>query len=139
MHTFLGRWGYHVNGWDSQIANQPMVESTASRTWRRPVFGGELLETDLLPQAGIGLGNERIYATAGMVARLGQGLQSDFGPSRMVPGLSGGDAFTPTRTFPWYLFVGLSGQAIAYDATLDGSVHTPPTVRAWRRPARVMP
>ena len=53
--------------------------------------------------------------------RVGQGLRSDFGTSRISPGLSGANAYTPTRDFVWYFFAGADGQAVAWDATLDGN------------------
>ena len=40
---------------------------------------------------------------------------------RVRPGLSGGDAFTPTRPFAWYVFAGADGQAVAYDMLLQAS------------------
>jgi hypothetical protein len=44
-------------------------------------------------------------------------------PSRLpVSGMTGGDAFHPTRPFAWYVFAGFDGQAVAYDATLNGNL-----------------
>jgi hypothetical protein len=67
----------------------------------------------------------RDYAKAGIQLRVGQGLKSDFGTTRISPGLSGSDAYTPVRDFVWYLFAGVDGQAIAWDATLDGNPFHP--------------
>jgi len=53
--------------------------------------------------------------------RIGQGLDSDFGVPRVRPGLSGADAYTPTRPFAWYVFVGADGQAVGYDLLLQSS------------------
>lgn len=92
------------------------------RTWRLPVarFGG--LETDALPALTVGVGNLRDYAQVGVSFRIGQGLDSDFGVPRLRPGLSGGDAFTPTVPFAWYVFAGVDGQAVGYDLLLTRSV-----------------
>ena len=114
----------HNNGWASQIKNEPLVQFTSSRVWRLPLttFGG--METDVLPELTAGLGSARIYALTGVTLRLGQDLNADFGPARLRPGLSGGDAFVPTRNFGWYVFAGVDGQAVAHDITLDGTVFT---------------
>jgi hypothetical protein len=79
------------------------------------------METDALPNLTVGLGNERVYALSGVVVRLGQGLDSDYGAARVAPGLSGQDAYTPTRPFVWYVFAGADGQAVAHDITLNGN------------------
>jgi hypothetical protein len=53
--------------------------------------------------------------------RLGQGLDSDYGVARLLPGLTGTDVFRPTRPVAWYVFVGADGQAVAHDLTLQGN------------------
>ena len=69
----------------------------------------------------MGLGNLRIYAQSGVLFRIGQGLESDYGPPRLFPGPTGGDAFRPTRPFAWYVFLGADGQGVLRDITLDGN------------------
>ncbi len=111
----------HNNGWHYQLHNEPAFEVTSSRVWRLPItsFGG--LEVDALPELDAGLGNVRVFAETGAVFRIGQGLNSDFGAARVRPGMSGGDAFKPTRPFAWYVFAGGDVQAVAHDITLDGN------------------
>ncbi len=111
----------HNNGWSTQLHNEPAVEFLSSRTWRLPTGEVGGLETDALPELAGGVGNVRIYAQAGVAFRVGQGLDSDYGVPRVSPGPSGGDAFTPTRPFAWYVFAGADGQAIAHDITLEGN------------------
>jgi hypothetical protein len=118
FHDVIGQGS--VNGWGTQIPNQPVIQLTAERTWRIPVGGIGGLETDVLPSVSAGAGTFRIYAQAGGTVRLGQGLQSDFGAPRIRPGLTGTDAYTPTQPFAWYVFAGVDGQAVAWDETLDG-------------------
>jgi lipid A 3-O-deacylase len=118
FHDVIGQGP--VNGWSTQIGNQPVIQLTADRTWRVPfgdLFG---LESDVLPSVTVGAGTFRIYAQAGGTVRIGQGLDSDFGAPRIRPGLTGTDAYTPTQAFAWYLFAGVDGQAVAWDETLDG-------------------
>ena len=79
------------------------------------------VETDALPALTVGVGDLRDYVQAGVTFRFGQGLNSDFGVPRLRPGLSGGDAFIPTRPFAWYVFAGVDGQAVAYDLLLQSS------------------
>lgn len=110
-------------GWDSQIKNMPVVQIAAARIWRFPLLGNTLsgVQMDLLPSVAGAVGTWRDYAQIGAQLRIGQGLDSDFGTSRIAPGLSGADAYTPVRPFVWYLFAGADGQAVAFDATLDGN------------------
>lgn len=119
FHTLIGQSS--DRGWDAQIPNTPAIELLTQRTWRLPLglLGG--LETDVLPAATIGVGDVRDYLQAGATIRIGQGLGSDFGVPRLLPGLSGGDAFVPTRPLAWYLFAGADGQVVGYDLLLQSS------------------
>ena len=111
-------------GWATQLRNEPIGEVTPERTWRIPIASAGPVDFDTLPSITVGLGNLRDYAMAGVVFRAGQGLNSDFGVSRIQPGLSGTDAYTPTRPFVWYVFAGADGQAVGIDATLPSSRKT---------------
>lgn len=93
FHDLIGQ--AHDNGWHDQLRNEPALEITSARTWRLPMGTVGGLETDALPDLAIGLGNVRIYMQTGAVIRLGQGLNSDYGVARILPGPSGGDAFKP--------------------------------------------
>ena len=116
-HDVIGQ--AHTQGWDSQIKNTLALEVLHERTWRLPIAAAGELETDVLPSLTIGLGDLRDYVQTGITFRLGQGLASDFGVPRVRPGLSGGDAFTPTRPLAWYVFAGADGQAVGYDLLLQ--------------------
>ena len=119
FHDAIGQG--HNNGWSSQLRNEPAIELLSERTWRLPMAQFGAFETDALPNLAVGLGNVRIYAQTGVSLRLGQGLASDYGAARVNRGPTGGDAFTPTRPFAWYVFLGADGQAVAHDITLDGN------------------
>jgi lipid A 3-O-deacylase len=119
FHDLIGQ--NRTRGWGSQIQNTPVFEVLHERTWRLPMGTLAGLETDALPSLTIGLGDLRDYIQTGVTFRFGQGLNSDFGVPRLRPGLSGGDAFTPTRPFAWYVFAGVDGQAVAYDMLLQSS------------------
>ncbi|MSP03455.1 MAG: lipid A deacylase LpxR family protein [Acetobacteraceae bacterium] len=109
-----------INGWGTQLSNQPVIQLTADRTWRVPLGGIGGLEVDVLPSMTAAAGTFRIYAQAGGTVRIGQGLRSDFGAPRIRPGLTGTDAYTPVQPFAWYVFAGANVQVVAWDETLDG-------------------
>ncbi len=108
-------------GWSSQLKDEPAIELLAERTYRLPIAQFYGVETDVLPALTVGVGTVRDYVQAGFNVRLGQGLGSDFGAPRIRPGLSGSDAYTPTRPLAWYVFAGADGQGVARDVFLDGS------------------
>ena len=119
FHDLIGQRS--ANGWSTQLRNEPLAEFTSSRTYRLSTGSLFGLETQALPDLAVGLGNLRIYAQTGILFRFGQGLDSDYGPSRLFPAATGGEAFRPTRPFAWYVFAGGDGQAVARDITLDGN------------------
>jgi lipid A 3-O-deacylase len=133
VHSILGQqktvgWNYY------QIHNEPVIELLTGRIWRVPIAQFSDLETDVLPDLTAGVGNLRIFALAGALLRLGQGLAADYGPPRVLPwGMSGLDAYTPVRPLDWYVFVGGDGQAVAHDITLDGNTFasSPHVSRKW--------
>jgi hypothetical protein len=120
FHSLIGQ--SHDQGWGTQLHNEPLLQITSERTWRLPMGSVGGLETDALPEITASVGNLRDYAQAGVVVRIGQGLDADFGVARLRPGLTGTDVFRPTRAFTWYLFAGADAQAVAYDVTLNGNL-----------------
>ena len=121
-------------GWHYQIQNQPAFNLLFQRTWRLPMADMGGVQIDLLPSAAAAVGDVRDNVQLGGIARIGQGLASDFGPARIEPGQNGTDAFTPTSPLVWYAFAGADGQAVGYDVTLDGSTfrsHSPSVPRIW--------
>jgi lipid A 3-O-deacylase len=119
FHNLIGQ--NPTLGWSGQIQNTPAIEILHERTWRLPLGSVAGLETDVLPSLTVGLGDLRDYLQTGVTVRFGRGLDSDFGVPRLRPGLSGGDAFVPTRPVAWYVFAGVDGQAVAYDMLLQSS------------------
>jgi hypothetical protein len=121
-------------GWHYQLGDQPAFEFLGQRTWRLPVADLGVADVDVLPSATAGIGDVRDYVQLGGVMRFGQGLASDFGTSRIEPGLNGADAYTAVQPFSWYGFAGVDGQAVGYDVTLDGSTfrnHSPSVPKIW--------
>jgi hypothetical protein len=66
-----------------------------------PFLNAAPVGTDLLPDATAFVGTEEVYGQVGAVLRLGQGLQDDFGAAKIMPGMSGGDAYNPGSGFAW--------------------------------------
>jgi lipid A 3-O-deacylase len=121
-------------GWHYQIQDQVAFNVLLQRTWRLPVADLGGLQVDVLPSGAIGVGDVRDYVQLGSLVRIGQGLNSDFGPARIEPGLNGTDAYAPTSPLVWYGFAGVDGQAVGYDVTLDGSSfrsRSPSVPRIW--------
>ena len=108
-------------GWRTQLRNEPLFEVTPERTWRVPLGSYQDIAFEALPNVKLGFGLERNYVQAGVILRMGQGLDSDYGVARINPGFSGTDAYTPTRPFAWYVFAGADGQAVGTDVTLTGN------------------
>ena len=108
-------------GWSHQLPNQPILQLQVGRTWRLPLVTRYGISADLLPEVFGAGGDFRTYAQGGATVRFGQGLDSDFGTPRITPGVDGTDAYKATRRFVWYGFAGADGQAVGYDATLQGS------------------
>ena len=108
-------------GWGSQLEDEPSVQINVGRTYRFAVatLGG--LEIDALPSGFANAGTTYDYAQLGFAFRIGQGLASDYGTPRMLPGLSGTDAYRSVRPFSWYFELGADGRAVAHNVFLDGN------------------
>lgn len=121
------------NGWDSQLPNEPQLQLLAERTWRIGLARAGDLEADMLPSATAGVGTVRDYVQGGFILRLGQGLERDFGVARIRPGVTGGDAFVAAPGLAWYVFGGVTGQVVARDLFLDGTLlrSSPHVRRNW--------
>ncbi|NNM57450.1 lipid A deacylase LpxR family protein [Acidocella sp.] len=110
-------------GWRYQLHNEPTLDFFGSRIWRDDIasFGNGALGLQVLPQVSAQAGNTEIYAQAGGLVRLGQGLDSDFGPSLLGNGLNGTDAYTPTQPLVWYVFAGADGRLVGHNIFIQGN------------------
>ena len=107
-------------GWRTQLSNEPLFEVTPERTWRVPLGSYHGVSFEALPNFKFGFGLERNYVQAGVILRMGQGLDSDYGVARINPGFSGTDAYTPTRPFVWYVFGGRGRAGGRHGRDADG-------------------
>lgn len=122
FHKLIG--ADQSNGWGNQLHNEPGLNLTFERKWR--IGRVKLLEEpklrfDAVPMLGFSLGNVNTYAAAGGIVRIGQDLGNDFGPPRIRPSLPGSESFDLEDSFGWYLFLGIEGQAVLRNITLDGN------------------
>jgi hypothetical protein len=121
IHKVLGAPG--ARGWDSQLHDEFAFAASFDRRWRWLPFGvpGVVgLSFDLTPQAGFTVGTLRDEVRAGLIARIGNHLMSDYGPPRVRPSLAGVEHFYGDD-FSWSIFLGAEGRAVARDLFLDGN------------------
>ncbi len=122
IHQLLG--APDPQGWDSQLHDELAFAASFDRRWRAArlfvdvAAGG--LEMDLTPSAGATIGTLRTEARAGVTARLGYRLNSDYGPPRVRPSLAGVEHFAG-GPLSWSVFAGVQGRAVARNLFLDGN------------------
>jgi lipid A 3-O-deacylase len=112
-----------ANGWANQLHNEPTLDLTFERRWRTGrgiLLDQPKLEYDLVPTVALAVGNVSTYASVGGLLRIGKDLHADFGPPRSRPALPGSEGFIG-EGFAWYLFFGVSGDAVARNMFLDGN------------------
>ena len=109
-------------GWHYQLRNEPGLILQYERSIKlippKSIMG---LIFDLEPHYGAAVGNVYDFANAGVMARLGFNLPSDYGPMRIDPSLPGSNFFEPNGGFSAYIFAGVDGRAVARNIFLDGN------------------
>lgn len=109
-------------GWDHQLHNEPALNLFWDRQWRHPLGGGNSgPESDLIPHAGLALGNVDSHLGGGLTLRLGRGLGNDNGPPRIRPSLPGAGFFRQSDGFGGYFFVGGEARLVGRNIFLDGN------------------
>ncbi|HEU5396534.1 MAG TPA: lipid A deacylase LpxR family protein, partial [Verrucomicrobiae bacterium] len=109
-------------GWHNQVRNEPGLVLKFERTLRWSPTAATARFVDVLPRAGLELGNVFTFATAGVTARVGFNLPPDFGEAPIDSAGSVNSGLT--RHSPWfsfYGFAGVDGRAVLQNITLDGS------------------
>lgn len=116
-------------GWGYQLRDELGVNLAYERRWRlydSPVL--QQIGVDLVPHAGVSIGNVQTYANAGGTVRVGLNLPSDFGVQLARPGSVGGspaDDLDPRvaldRNFSIFAFGAADGRAVGRDIFLDGN------------------
>jgi lipid A 3-O-deacylase len=122
VHTILGQ--QLARGWSHQLSNEFGFTVSWKRKWRFNHQLGEEYSWEIIPDAGIAVGNVFDYAEAGFLVRWGRGLKADWGPEMVRPGYSGTSYFSGDRAGPkfgWDLFFGTQARAVAWNIFLDGN------------------
>jgi lipid A 3-O-deacylase len=121
-HQFIGIDQAH--GWDHQLDDEPGVMLSYERKWRLLLPIADGFAVDAIPELGATAGNVATYAESGVLLRFGRGLEADYGPARIRPGLSGTSYFNSDYLedpFGFYFFAGAQGRAVARNIFLDGN------------------
>lgn len=129
FHQLIG--AQQAKGWSNQIQNEPGIVLSYGRSWRFPVIGSGNSGVDVVPELGASAGNVFTYGEVGGLLRIGKNLDSDYGPVRIRPALSGTDWFTAPAdgSIGYYVFAGVQGRAVGHNIFLDGNTfRTSPNV-----------
>lgn len=137
VHRNLG--APYPYGWDAQIPNRIVAAWRAQRTDVLAMSRASAAHLELLPTAGVSLGNLQTSANVGIGFRFGGGMPLDFGPPRLGPGLPGAGYFSPRARAGWYAFGGVDTRYVAYDVSLDerSALGAKVTRRPWQGDVRL--
>lgn len=119
----------HPNGWDNQLGNELGVIVVYERMWRWPKHERRSgLDWEVLPHAGIALGNVRTFANMGAELRFGLNLPDDFGTAPIGPVATTSTPVDGVQAADraWfdlglYLFARVDGRIVGRDIFLDGN------------------
>jgi hypothetical protein len=109
-----------ADGWYQQIHNEPGLNLVYQHKFRfatphaRDGWGA-----DIIPHAGVSLGNIFTYLNAGTEIRAGWRLAADFGTDLIHPSSDSNSRRRPP--FSMFFFAATDGRAVARDITLDGN------------------
>lgn len=121
VHKLIG--ADEAKGWDNQINDEVGIILSYDRRLRSLwEVGDSRFGADITPSVGATVGNIQTNLRIGAMARVGQDLRLDYGPSRIRPALAGAGYFTPLDGLSWYIFAGVEGRYVAHDIFLDGSL-----------------
>lgn len=127
IHNTLGI--DHPRGWDNQLHNELGLTAVYLRNWRWPKQARRSgFDWELIPHAGLAVGNVQTYANLGGELRLGLNLPDEFGTAPIGPAASTSTpvdgALAAARSsidFGIHLFGRVDGRAVAHNIFLDGN------------------
>jgi lipid A 3-O-deacylase len=72
-------------------------------------------QVDMMPSAGLALGNTHSYGSVAATFRFGNRMANDFGPPRIRPSVAGSEYYEPRpdERLGAYMFVSVGGRAVA--------------------------
>ena len=131
----------HPRGWSNQLHNELGLTGVYLRNWRWPKNTRRVgFDWELLPHAGVALGNVQTYANIGGELRLGLNLPDDFGTAAIGPAATTSTPVDGTRAsarspidFGIYVFSRADGRAVAHNIFLDGNTfgNSPSVDKKW--------
>lgn len=131
----------HPNGWDNQLHNELGMVATYQREWRWPRHERRVgFDWELLPHAGLALGNVQTYVNLGGELRAGLNLPDDFGTAAIGPAattstpVDGRQGAERARfDLGLYVFARADGFAVAHNIFLDGNTfgNSPSVEHKW--------
>jgi hypothetical protein len=109
-------------GWSNQLKDEFGFTFSHERKWRE-IFAAKPFKMgfDIIPHAGVTLGNVHTNAAIGATFRFGYDLPADYGPTRIRPNLAGSDFFIPSEKISGYLFSIIEMRAVGRNIFLDGN------------------
>jgi lipid A 3-O-deacylase len=137
-------WYHHhaPAGWKNQLPDEPGFALKYGRAWLISLPSSEERYLDVIPEGGLSAGDVDTSFRAGAALRLGWNLPEDFGvqPIDSLLTTEGGwSSARGGRRWGFYIFSGVEGRAVLYNAFLDGDafrdsphVDKEPFVGEWR-------
>jgi hypothetical protein len=123
--------GFHkAQGWDHQIGNRAGLQFSYDYAHRLVHELGGQYAVDAVPQAGVSLGTVYRYVQAGVMFRVGDALDLDYGSEHIRPALSG-TAFSDYRRLGsgwlhWDVFAGVQERAMFHNVFIDAADEVAP-------------
>lgn len=119
----------YPQGWDNQLGNEIGVNVSYERMWRiRDRRDSHGFDWDILPYAGVTLGNVMTHGTIGTEVRFGYNLPDDFGTGAITESATTPTALeNPYTSKSWvnrlgfHFFLRGEGRAVARNIFLDGN------------------
>jgi hypothetical protein len=121
FHRLLGQT-VSFPGYD--LKNEPGLLLAWDRRWKIGTDFGNGFGVDVIPSAGVTVGNVFTYASAGGLVRIGRSLQTTWGPTRVRPSVSGASFFHQDPSLPFWgfdIFAGAEARGVARNVFLDGN------------------
>jgi lipid A 3-O-deacylase len=122
VHEFRG---FEIpRGWRNQLHDEPGLALKYQRSWIFSPSSEGPRWVDLIPQAGLSLGNVETSFRAGTQFRLGVNLPNDFGVSTITSlGTTGGgwSEKQSTSRYGFYVFGAAESWTVLYTVFLDGN------------------
>ena len=119
-------WWHHQapRGWEYELDDEPGIALRYGRAWLiTPPFDGQRY-FDLIPHGGLSVGNVDTSFRAGATVRTGWNLPDDVSIqsiNSVIPSAGGWSPSAAGGRWGFYIFGGVEGRAVLYNAFLDGN------------------